>query len=338
MPFGAVLRFEPIIAALILSMLLPCLGIAAQQPAKVARVGYLVIGALESPATRLRIDSFRQGLRELGYIEGQNIVIDYRAADGRIERLPGLASELVRAKPDIIVAVATAAARAAKQATSTIPIVATAMGEPVNDGLVASLARPGGNMTGTAFLGPELVPKRLELIKESVPNASRVAGLWHSGAFSERTTNDMLDQAKAAARSLGLQLHLTRVQGPDELTSAFAAIAKERVDALVVFPSPMLYSERDRIVELSAKNRLPAIFNARESVEIGGLMAYGASLDELNRRAATYVDKILKGAKPADLPVEQPTTFELAINLRTAKSLGLTIPQTVLFRADHVIR
>ena len=289
-------------------------------------------------ATVTRVDAFRQALREQGYVEGQNIVVEYRGADGRIERLPDLAAELVRLKPDVIVAVATPAARAVRQATSTIPIVATAMGDPVSDGLVASLARPGGNLTGTTFLGPELVPKLFELIKEGVPSASRVAGLVHLGAFSERTTEDMLNGARAAARRLGVQLYLATVRSPDDLTAAFEAMAKERADALVVLPSPMLSIARNRIVELAAKHRLPTISNARESVDLGGMMAYGTSLADLNRRAAVYVDKILKGAKPADLPVEQPTTFELSINLRTAKALGLTIPQSVLFRAHNVLR
>ena len=321
--------------ALLSGMPFPILGTAAQSPVKAARIGFLSVSL---DATTSRVDAFRDGLREQGYIEGQNIVIDYRSADGRIERLPDLAAELVRLKPDVIVAIATPAARAARHATNTIPIVATSMGEPVSDGLVASLAHPGGNLTGTTFLGPELVPKLLELIKEGIPSTSRIGGLWHEGAFSERTTEGMLTGARAAARKLRVQLILTSVRGPDELTGALETLSKERVDALVVLPSPMLFSARKRLVELTAKHRLPAIFNARESVDLGGLMAYGASIRDLNRRAAVYVDKILKGAKPADLPVEQPTTFDLAINLKTAKALGITIPQSVLFRAEHVVR
>jgi putative ABC transport system substrate-binding protein len=314
------------------------LAAGAQQPAKVARIGFLVTGSLESPETRISLDAFRQGLRERGYVEGQNIVIEYRAADGKIERLPDLAIELARLKVDLIVAGSTPQARAAQQATKTIPIVAGAMGDPVGDGLVASLSRPGGNITGLTFLGPELVPKRLDLLKEALPRVSRVAALWHPGAFSERTTTDMLKQTEAAARTLGVQLQLVGVRGSDEFDRAFSTMIKERAEALIVFPSSMLFNERRRIVDLAAKRRLPAMYNAREFAALGGLIAYGASLTDLLRRSATYVDKILKGAKPGDLPIEQPTKFELLINLKTAKALGLTIPQSLLQRADEVIQ
>jgi putative tryptophan/tyrosine transport system substrate-binding protein len=310
---------------------------AEGQSPNVARLGYLVTGSLESPEVRVRRDAFRTGLRELGYVEGQNIVIEYRGADGKIERLLGLATELKRLKVDLIMAVATPAARAAQQATTAIPIVATAMGDPVRDGLVASLAKPGGNVTGTTFLGPELVPKRLELLKQALPRVVRVAGLWHPGAFSERTASDMLKETEAAAGTLGVQLQLVGVRGPDEFDRAFSTMIRERAEALLVFPSTMLFAEGKRIVDLAAKHRLPSMFNAREFVDLGGLIAYGASLSDLNRRAATYVDKILKGAKPGDLPVEQPTKFELVINLKTAKALGLTIPQSLLQRADQMI-
>ncbi len=314
------------------------LGAGAQQPAKVARIGFLVTGSLESPETRISLDAFRQGLRERGYVEGQNIVIEYRAADGKIERLPGLAIELARLKVDLIVAGSTPQARAAQQATKTIPIVAGVMGDPVGDGLVASLSRPGGNITGLTFLGPELVPKRLELLKEALPRVSRVAALWHPGAFSDRTTADMLKQTEAAARTLGVQLQLVGVRGSDEFDRAFSTMVNERADALIVFPSPMLFNERRRIVDLTAKRRLPAMYNAREYAALGGLMAYGASITDLTRRSATYVDRILKGAKPGDLPIEQPTKFELVINLKTAKALGLTIPPSLLQRADEVMQ
>ena len=314
------------------------LTVEAQQPGKLPRIGYLVTGSLDSPETRVTHDAFRQGLRDHGYMEGQNILIEYRAADGKIERFQDLATELVRLKVDLIVAATTVAARAAQQATTTIPIVVPIMGDPVGDGLVASLARPGGNITGLTFLGPELVPKRLELLKEALPKVSRVAGLWHPGAFSERTTRDMLKQAETAARTLGVQLQLVGVRGPDEVDRAFPTMIKERADALIVFPSPMLFNERRRIVGLAAKHRLPTMSMAREWVELGGLMAYGSSITDLYRRAVTYVDKILKGAKPADLPVEQPTKFELVINLKTAKALGLTIPPSLLQRADEVIQ
>jgi putative ABC transport system substrate-binding protein len=310
----------------------------AQQPAKPPRIGFLVIGSLDSPETRAILNDFRQGLRERGYVEGQNLVIEYRAADGKIERLPALATELVRLNVHLIVAANTPMARAAQQATSTIPIIAAVMGDPVGDGLVASLARPGGNITGLTFLGPELVPKRLELLKEALPRVSRVVALWHPGAFSEHTTREMLKDTEAAARTLGVQLRLAGVERPDELDRAFSGISTERADAIIVLPSPMLFYERKRVVDLAAKHRLPSMYSAKEFVEFGGLMAYGASISDLVRRGAAYVDKILKGAKPADLPVEQPTKFELVINLRTAKALGLKIPQSLLQRADGVIQ
>jgi putative ABC transport system substrate-binding protein len=311
---------------------------AAQQAGKVARIGYLVTGSLESSETRVTLEAFRQGLREHGYVEGQNLVIEYRAADGKIERFPRLATELTRLKVDLIVAGNTPGARAAQQATTTIPIVAGAMGDPVGDGLVASLSRPGGNITGLTFLGPELVPKRLGLLKEALPKVSRVGALRHPGAFGERTTRDMLKETEAAARALGVQLQLVEVRGPDELDRAFSTMSNERSEALIMLPSTMLFNERRRIIALAAKHRLPSMFNARESAELGGLISYGASLPDLIRRSATHVDKILKGAKPGDLPVEQPTKFELVINLKTAKALGLTIPQSLLLRADEVIQ
>ncbi len=321
---------------LTLSLILAPLA-AAQQAAKIARIGFLATGSLGSPETQATFDAFRQGLRERGYVEGQNILIEYRAADGKIERFPGLATELARLKVDVILAANTPAARAVQQATTTIPIVVPVIGDPVGDGLVASLARPGGNITGLTFLGPELVPKRLELLKQALPKVSRVAALWHRDAFSERTTRDMLKATEAAARTLGVQLQLVEVRGPNEFDRAFSTMISERADALIVFPSTMLFNERKRIVDLAAKHRLPSMSQAREFVELGGLIAYGASITDLFRRAATYVDKILKGAKPADLPVEQPTKFELVINLKTAKALSLTIPQSVLGRADQVI-
>jgi len=325
------------ISTLACGLLAAPLAAQAQQAGKVARIGYLVTGSRESPETRASFDTFRQGLREHGYVVGQNILIEYRAADGRIERLPALAAELARLKVDLIVAVATPGARASQQATTTIPIVGVAMGDPVRDGLVASLARPGANVTGSTFLGPELVPKRLELFKEALPSILRVAVLWHPGAFGERTMGDMLKASEATSRTLGVRLQLAEVRGSDDLDRAFSTMIKERADALFVLPSTMLFNERRRIVVLAAKYRLPSMFNAREFVELGGLMGYGASILDLNRRAAIYVDKILQGAKPGDLPVEQPTKFELVINLKTAKALGLTIPPSLLQRADQVI-
>ena len=302
---------------------------ARAQQARLPLIGYLGTGARPGP------DAFRQGLREHGYVEGQNIAIEYRLAGGKMEQLPGLAAELVGLNVDIIFAVATPAARAARQATASIPIVAPNMGDPVADGLVASLARPGGNITGSTFLGPELVPKRLELLKEAIPNASRIALLWHPGAYGERTTRDMLAQAEVAARSQGLQVQLLQVHSADEFDRAFTTIIE--ADGLLIFPSVMLFVERERIAKLAEKRRLPTISVGREFVELGGLISYGASIYDQIRRAAAYVDRILKGAKPADLPVEQPTKFELVINLKTAKSLGLTIPPTLLARADEVI-
>jgi len=313
--------------------------LAAQEPpAKVARIGCLVSGGLDSPETRVLLDAFRQGLRERGYVEGQHIVMEYRAADGQLERFPELATVLARLPVDLIVAPNTLAARAAQHATTTIPIVTIVMGDPVSDGLVASLARPGGNITGMTLLAPELVAKRLELLKEALPRVVRVAALWHPDAYAERTTRAMVQATEAAARTLGVHLHLVEVQNPDELDRAFATMAQEHAEALLILPSPMLYTARRHIIDLAARHRLPAISAALEMVELGGLIAYGASIPDLWRSAAIYVDKILKGTAPADLPVEQPIKLELVINLKTAQALGLTIPPTLLFRADKVIR
>ncbi len=330
---GAVLSI-----ALAIGMVLTPPAAAAQQARKVHRIGILLSGPAEQQPIRAVLDAFRQGLRELGYVEGQNIVIEYRSTQGRVERFLDLAAELGRLKVDLILAGPTPAASAAKQATSTIPIVAAAMGDPVEDGLVASLARPGGNITGLTYLGPELVAKRLQLLKEAVPGVSRVATLWHPGAYGERTMRGMLKETEVAARALGVQLQLVEVRGPNDFDKAFSAMTRERAGALIQLPSTMFFVEHRRIVDLAAKSRLPAIYETREYVEAGGLMAYGANIPDLFRRAAVYVDKILKGAKPADLPVEQPTKFELVINMKTAKALGLTIPQSMFIRADEVIQ
>jgi len=333
-------RKTPAVVALILALGIFAAPLAAdaQRAGKVPRIGMLLTGSPEFPRSRAVRDAFLQGLRDLGYSEGQNIVIEYRWAEGRDERFPDLAAELVRLKVDVIVTWATPAALAAKQATTTIPIIAGVMADPVRDGLVASLARPGGNITGTTFLGPELVAKRLGLLKEAIPGVSRVAALWHPGVYSEPTMRGMLKETEVAARALGVQLQLVGVRDPTELDSAFSAMTRERAGSLIVLPSPMLFGEHRRIVGLAAKSRLPAMYQAREFVDAGGLMSYGANLYENYRQAATYVDKILKGAKPADLPVEQPTKFEFVINLKTAKALGLTIPQSILIRADEVIQ
>ena len=309
----------------------------AQQSGKVPRIGYLEIASAELPIAQAMVEAFRQGLSERGYVEGQTFVIEYRAAAGRIERLPDLVAELTRLKVNVIVASATPAALAAKQATTTIPIVSAVMGDPVGDGLVASLARPGGNVTGLTFLAPALVAKRLGLLKETVPGVSHVAALSHPGVYGEHTMRDMLKEAEVAAQTLGVHLQVVEARSPSDFDSAFSAMVTNRAGALIVFPSPMFYGAHGRLVDLAAKYRLPAIYAFKEAVATGGLMSYGTSIPDLSRRAATYVDKILKGAKPADLPVEQPTKFELVINLKTAKALGLTIPPALLARADQVI-
>jgi putative ABC transport system substrate-binding protein len=314
------------------------LAARAQQATKMPRIGILSPGRSELPDPTLNmLNAFLQGLHELGYTEGQNLAIERRYADGSSDRLRELAAELVRRKPDIIVAFSTTAARPAKQATGTIPIVAVAMADPVADELIASLARPDGNVTGTTFLGPELVAKRLQLLREVVPGLSRVAALWHPNAYSERTMAGVLNEIEVAARTLGLQLQLVPAVGPDDFVSAFAAMVREHVDALIVMPSPMLFGEYRRIVSIAANSRLPAMGAAREFVDLGGLMSYGANLPDLARQSATYVDKILKGAKPAELPAEQPIKFELALNLKTAKALGLELPANLLATADEVI-
>jgi putative ABC transport system substrate-binding protein len=301
-------------------------------------IGYLLVGQKEGASEfSASHNAFQEGLRELGYTEGQNVTIERRYAEWKLERLPDLAAELVRLKVDAIVAFSTSSSLAAKRATSTIPIIAVSMAFPVEDGLVASLARPGGNVTGTTFVGPELIAKRLGLLKETIPGVSRVAALWHPRAYGERTMANMLKEADDAARTLGVQLQLVQALGPNDFDDAFSAMTQERADAFVVLPSPMLWAEHRRIVALAAKSRLPAMYQAREFVDAGGLMSYGTNVVALLRYSATYVDKILRGAKPADLPVEQPTKFELIINLKTAKALNLEIPPMLLARADEVI-
>jgi putative ABC transport system substrate-binding protein len=330
------MRRREFILALVGASVRP-LAARAEQPKKVPRIGFLATGSLESSEARAILNAFYQGLREHGYIDGANVIVEVRAADSKIERFPALASELVGLNLDLIVASNSVAGRAVQQATTTIPIVIPVMGDPLGDGLVAGLARPGGNITGLTFLGPQLVPKRLALLKEALPKATRVAALWHPGAYGTRTMNDMMSEAEGAAQTLGLQLRLIAVREPDELDKAFSAIADERADALMVFPSPMLFAERKRIVDRAAKLRLPLISMGKEFVQLGGLMSYGADITDSFRLSGAYVDKVLKGAKPADLPVEQPTKFELFINLKTAKVLGIDIPATLLARADQVI-
>ena len=321
------------ISTLLLGILLASLPADAQQPARASQIGYL---GTSSPSTAPHaLEAFRQGLRGLGYLEGQNIVVEYRWAQGRQERLSGLAAELVRLNVDVIVAPNTQAALAARAATRTIPIVFAGVADPVGTGLVTSLARPGGNVTGLSFLSPELSAKQLELLKEAVPKTSRVAVLWNPGNPGLALT---LREAEVAARALGVQVQLLEARGPDEIDSAFLAMTRERADGLLILGDAVFLLHRTRIVGLAAKSRLPAMYNFKEFVDAGGLMAYAANLADLFRRAAVYVDKILKGAKPGDLPVEQPTRFELVVNLKTARALGLTIPQSVLIRADEVIR
>ena len=317
-----------------LALLAAPLAAEAQQAAKVARIGFLSIKVSANPHMQ---EAFLEGLRDLGYVEGHNLVIEYRDAEGKSERLPALAAELVARKVDIIVAPSTPAALAAKQVTKTIPIIFAQAGDPVTSGLVTSLARPGGNVTGLSNLAPELVGKCLELLKQAVPEVSRVAVLWQPGAIGERTEKDRLKRAEVAARALGVQLQVVEARGPADFDRAFSDMTRARAGALTALPSAMFVSERRRLVGLAATNRLPAVYNAREFVDAGGLMSYGPNVADMFRRAATYVDKILKGTKPADLPVEQPTKFELVINLKTAKALGLTIPQSVLARADEVV-
>jgi putative tryptophan/tyrosine transport system substrate-binding protein len=306
---------------------------AQQQAGKVPRIGFL---GLTSPSDRPSLlDAFRQGLRELGWVEGQNIVIDYRYAEGRVDRLPDLAAELVRLEVDLIVSEGTQGVTAARNATETIPIVMITVRDPVGTGLIASLARPGGNVTGmSGSAGLEIVAKQLELLKETVPKIRRVAILSNPANAYHPLANR---EVTVAARSLGVQLQLLEARGPTEFDGAFAAMATERVEALLVVSDAIFNSHRTRLADLAARSRLPAAYGVRESVEAGGLMSYGTSFLDLYRRSAAYVDKILKGAKPADLPVEQPTKFELVINLKTAKALGLTVPDTLLARADEVI-
>jgi len=313
-------------------------AVRAQQGTKIPRIGLLSTGRSARPdAGRVTLNALVAGLLELGYTEGKNIAIERRFGESNQDRLREVTAEMVESKVDVIVALSTTAARPAKQATSVIPIVAIAMADPVEDDLVASLARPGGNVTGTTFLGPELVAKRLQLLREVVPQLVRVAVLWHPHAYGERTMAGMLTEIERAAQTMGTQLQLVPVNGPDDIAGAFSAMTEARAQALSVFPSPMLFSEYGGIAGLAADSRLPTIYAAREGVDVGGLMSYGANLPDLSRKSAAYVDKILRGAKPAELPVQQPTKFELVINLKTAKALGLAMPTALLTGADEVI-
>jgi putative ABC transport system substrate-binding protein len=314
------------------AVFLPAVLTEAQQPKKVPRIGYLGSGAASYPA---RVAAFRQGLRELGYVEGKNILIEWRSPEGKIDRLPAIATELVRLKVDVLVTAGAADTRAAKEATVTIPIVMAQDPDPVGNGFVTSLARPGGNITGLSSLSADLSGKRLELLKEIVSKLSRAVVL---GTSTNAGNAQQLKETERAGETLGIQLQYLDVLAPRDMEPAFRAAGKARADAVLVMRGPMLNSHRTQLVDLAAKHRLPATYPQSEFVEVGGLMSYGVSQNDLTRRAATYVDKILKGAKPADLPVEQPTKFELVINLKAAKQIGLTIPPNVLARADKVIR
>jgi putative tryptophan/tyrosine transport system substrate-binding protein len=305
---------------------------AAQQPGKVYRIGVLSAGPPALPKTDA---VFFQALRELGWIEGKNVIFEPRYAEDRLDRLPELAAELVRLNVDVIVTIGTLAPLAAKRATATIPIVMSSAGDPLGSGLVASLARPGGNVTGLSMMVPELGGKRLQMLKELLPGVSRVAILWNA---ANPYPAHVFRETGGAARTLGIQLQSLEVRSPGDFPSAFDAAVRQRAEALVTVEDPLTAGQRTQIVDFAAKTRLPAMYGLREFVEVGGLMSYGVHLADLRRRAAGYVDKILKGAKPADLPVEQPTKFELVINLKTAKALGLTIPPSLLQRADEVIQ
>ncbi len=310
------------------------LAIEAQQPGKVPRIGYLVQNSAETSQRTLA--AFREGLRERGWVEGQNIVIEVRFAEGKVDQLPALVSELIRLKVDIIVTTSSATTWAAKDATRSIPIVMAASANAPGERLVTSLAHPAGNITGMTFLaGPEIAGKQLQLLKEVVPAASRVAVLTNP---TNRSHAAFTRELKVAARSLATPLQVLEASSPDQFDSAFAAMTKEHATALLVLTDSMFVGQRRRVVDLAARSRLPALYSQKEFVDDGGLISYGPNLVDMFRRAATHVDKILRGAKPGELPIEQPTKFELAINLKTAKALGITIPETLLAIADEVIQ
>jgi putative ABC transport system substrate-binding protein len=323
------------ITGLALSAMLFALSvnIEAQQPTKIPRIGFLA--ATSPSAISTRIEAFRQGLGELGYVEGKNIVIEYRYAEGNLDRLPALAAELVRLNVDVIVTGGAANTRAAKEATKIIPIVMALDNDPVAGGFVASLARPGGNITGLSTFAPEISGKQLELLKEIVPKLSRLAVLGNS---TTPVNAQALREIELPAGPFRVKLQYLDIRDPKDIETAFRAASKGRAEALLVLASPLFVLQRTQLTDLALKNRLPAIYDRREFVDDGGLMSYGTNFADMSRRAATYVDKILKGAKPADIPVEQPKKFEFIINLKAAKQIGLTIPPNVLARADKVIK
>jgi putative ABC transport system substrate-binding protein len=308
---------------------------AVAQPAgKVYRIGYLTSGFKEVPGSNPGLAPFSQSLRELGYVEGRNVTLEIRYAEGRTERFPALAAELANLKVDVLVAVSTPGALAAKQATSTIPIVMASVGEPVEVKLVDSLAHPGGNVTGLSLIAPQLAAKRLDLLKQALPKLLRVTVLWNS---ANQGMKARFQETQGGAQLLGVTLHSVTIQSPDDFDPLFAAMTRDRPESLLVLADTVTVANRQRTVEFAAKNRVPAIYEARTFVESGGLMSYGVDFADHYRRTAIYVDKILKGTKPADLPVELPTKFEFVINLKTAKALGLTIPPSLLQRANQVI-
>ena len=320
---------------ILVAMMLLAVGVTAQaqQPARIHRIG--ILSPVSGSVFPARVEAFRQRLRQLGYVEGKNILIEYRYAEGKGERLPDLVAELVRLKVDIIVTIGPSATLAAKKASGTIPIVIASAADPVGTGLVSSLAQPGGNITGLSLMAPDLDGKRLELLKEAFPKVVRVAFLWQPGGTRGNLT---LTEMEAAAKALGLKLLSLQVRGLDDFEGAFARAKKERAQALITTTGGLINTQRRQVLDFAAKNRLPAIYHYSEFVEAGGLMSYGPDNTDLWRRAADFVDKILKGAKPADLPVQQATKFEFVVNLNAAKQIGLTIPQKMLARADKVIR
>ena len=312
----------------------PLAARAQQAASTVRRIGFLLPGGARTTVVRGQLEAFRQGLNEYGWTEGQNINIEYRFAEGHEDALPGIAAELVRLRLDVIVAEGTAAIRAAKTVTQTIPIVMATSSDPVGTGLVASLNRPGGNVTGASLQTAELSGKRLQLLTEIVSGLAQVAVLSNP---LNPSIAPSVEQTKAAAQSLGVELHVVEAQAPDKFESAFTAITSAHAGALIVLPDPLFYGQHPRIVTFTTASHLPALFPEKEVAEAGGLIAYGPSIPASFRRAAAYVDKILRGAKPAELPVEQPTTFELVVNLRTARAIGVTIPTSILLRANEVI-
>ena len=324
---------KTVITFALTALLLAVTFLAEAQETRIPRIAFL--GGSTTSALSKRLEAFRQGLRELGYVEEKSIVIEYRYGEGQQDRLPALASDLVRIRMDVIVTGGPLSTRAAKEATTKIPIVMAFDSDPVGNGFVASLARPGGNITGLSTHYPEISGKQLELLKEIVPKLSRVAVL---GNLNEPGNAQALKETQRAASAFGVQLQYLDVRGPGDIEKAFQAARKGHVDAALLLTGAVFFSHRPRVAELAIKSRMPAVYQAGEYVDAGGLMFYGASINDLFRRAATYVDKILKGRKPADLPVEQPTKFELIINLKAAKQIGLTIPPNVLARADKVVR